>query len=81
MGGAFTEALALAFVNEVSGRVDQEANAEGVSWEKVLQLLVVNRLIDPGSEWRVHRQWFLESAMDELLGVDFAVAEKDRLYR
>ena len=54
---------------------------EKVSWEKVLQLLVVNRWIDPGSEWRVHRQWFLGSAMDELLGVDFAVAEKDRLYR
>ncbi len=52
-----------------------------VSWEKVLQLLVVNRWIDPGSEWRLHRQWFLGSAMDELLGVDFAVAEKDRLYR
>lgn len=42
---------------------------------------MVNRLIDPGSELRVHRQWFLASAMDELLGVDFAVAEKDRLYR
>ena len=27
---------------------------EAVSWEKVLQLLVVNRLIDPGSELRVH---------------------------
>jgi transposase len=54
---------------------------ESVSWEKVLQLLVVNRLIDPGSELRVHRHWFLQSAMDELLAVDFAVAEKDRLYR
>ena len=54
---------------------------QAVSWEKVLQLLVVNRLIDPGSEWRVHQQWFLNSAMDELLGVDFVVAEKDRLYR
>ncbi len=54
---------------------------ERVSWEKVLQLSVVNRLIDPGSELRVHRQWFLQSAMDELLDVDFAVAEKDRLYR
>ena len=54
---------------------------EAVSWEKVLQLLVVNRLIDPGSEWRVHRHWFLNSAMDELLDVDFAVAEKDRLYQ
>jgi transposase len=52
-----------------------------VSWEKVLQLLVVNRLLDPGSEFRVHRQWFVTSAMDELLQTDFAVAEKDRLYR
>jgi hypothetical protein len=54
---------------------------EAVSWEKVLQLLVVNRLLDPGSEFRVHRQWFVTSAMDELLQTDFAVAEKDRLYR
>jgi len=42
---------------------------------------VVNRRIDAGSEFRVHRQWFEQSAMDVLLGVDFAVAEKDRLYR
>ena len=54
---------------------------EEVPWEKVLRLLVVNRWIAPGSEFRVHRQWFVDSAMDELLGVDFAVAEKDRLYR
>ena len=40
---------------------------EAVSWEKVLRLLVVNRLLDPGSEFRVHRQWFVDSAMDELL--------------
>jgi len=54
---------------------------EEVGWPQVLQLLVVNRLIDPGSEFRVHRQWFDQSAMDVLLGADFAVAEKDRLYR
>src|SRR5947209_13669300 len=54
---------------------------EAVSWEKVLRLLVVNRLLDPGSEFRVHRQWFVDSAMDELLQSDFVVAEKDRLYR
>jgi transposase len=54
---------------------------EAVSWEKVLRLLVVNRLLDPGSEFRVHRQWYLDSAMDQLLETDFAVAEKDRLYR
>ena len=58
-----------------------EGGREEVSWAQVLELLVVNRLIDPGSEFRVHRQWFDQSAMDVLLGVDFAVAEKDRLYR
>jgi len=54
---------------------------EDVAWPQVLELLVVNRLIDPGSEFRLHRQWFDQSAMDVLLGLDFAVAEKDRLYR
>jgi len=54
---------------------------EAVSWEKVLRLLVVNRLLDPGSEFRVHREWFIKSAMDEILQTDFVVAEKDRLYR
>jgi transposase len=54
---------------------------EEVSWPRVLELLVVNRLIEPGSEFRVHRHWFDHSAMDVLLGEDFAIAEKDRLYR
>jgi transposase len=53
----------------------------GVPWPKVLQLLVINRLCEPGSEFALHRRWFLKSAMDELLREDFAVAEKDRLYR
>jgi transposase len=57
------------------------AGRESVSWEKVLRLLVVNRLLEPGSEFRVHRHWFVESAMDALLEEHFAVAEKDRLYR
>ena len=54
---------------------------EKVPREKVLRLLVVNALLEPSSEFRVHRQWFVDSAMDELLEEDFAVAEKDRLYR
>jgi len=52
-----------------------------VPWAKVLQLLTVHRLIDPGSEFRLHRQWFDRSAMDELLCVDYRAAAKDRLYR
>lgn len=54
---------------------------EAVAWEKVLRLLVVNRLLEPGSEFRVHRHWFDQTAMAELLHETFAVAEKDRLYR
>jgi hypothetical protein len=57
------------------------SNRGRVPWRKVLQLLVINRLCEPGSEFAVHRRWFLRSAMDELLVTDFAVAEKDRLYR
>jgi transposase len=53
----------------------------GVPWEKVLAILAINRLCDPGSEWRVHRQWYLSTALDELLETDFAAVGKDRLYR
>jgi transposase len=54
---------------------------EGTPWLKVLKTLVAYRLIDPGSEWRLHRQWFDASAMADLLEADFALAEKNTLYR
>ena len=49
-------------------------------WDHVLQVLVSYRLIAPGSEWRLHRQWFLDSAMADLLGSDFGLAEPHKLY-
>jgi len=54
---------------------------EGTCWQHILQTLVCYRLIDPGSEWRLHRQWFETSAMADLLGTDFALVEKNALYR
>jgi len=51
-----------------------------VPWPKVLELLTVQQLVCPSSEYRVHRHWFLASAMDQLLDTDFAVAAKNRLY-
>jgi transposase len=54
---------------------------EGTPWLKVLKTLVAYRLIDPGSEWKLHRQWFDASAMADLLDSDFALAEKNTLYR
>jgi len=57
------------------------ASREGTSWYHVLVVLCAYRLIAPGSEWRLHRQWFEQSAMADLLGEDFALAAKDTLYR
>jgi transposase len=54
---------------------------EGTCWRHVLETLTVYRLIDPGSEWRLHRQWFQDSAMADLLDEDFSLARKDNLYR
>lgn len=54
---------------------------KGTRWDLVLQTLCAYRLIDPGSEWRLHRQWFEQSAMADLLGADFdQLAESHKLY-
>jgi transposase len=54
---------------------------KGTRWHQVLLLLVAYRLLAPGSEWRLHRQWFERSAMADLLGEDVGVAEIHKLYR
>jgi hypothetical protein len=53
---------------------------EGTRWRHILQTLVVYRLLDPGSEWRLHRLWF-EQKRWPLLGADYALVEKNTLYR
>ena len=50
-------------------------------WLNILKTLVCYRLISPGSEWRLHRQWYRQSAMGDLLGEDVEVIWKDKLYR
>ena len=62
-----------------SHRIDTDKSP--VAYSKVLKLLVVNRLIKPGSEFYVHHHWFDQTAMDFLLDCDFQVADKNRLYR
>ena len=54
---------------------------EGTCWQHILQTLVCYGLIAPGSEWRLHRQWFEQSAMGDLLDEDFSLVEKNALYR
>jgi transposase len=36
----------------------------------VLLILTVYRLLSPGSEWRLHREWYQRSALADLLGAD-----------
>lgn len=54
---------------------------QGTRWLHVFKTLVFYRLLDPGSEWRLHRQWFEHSAVGDLLGEDFSLAQIDKLYR
>lgn len=54
---------------------------EGTQWRLILKALRVYRLIDPGSEWRLHRQWFDATALSDLLGPDFQLGCKENLYR
>ena len=54
---------------------------EGTNWLNVLRTLVSYQLIDPGSEWRLHRQWYDSSAMGDLLGEDARLAQDNTLYR
>jgi transposase len=54
---------------------------QGTRWLNVFKTLVCYRLIDPGSEWRLHRHWYEQSAMADLLGEDFGLVQSDKLYR
>jgi hypothetical protein len=54
---------------------------QGSCWRHILKTLICYRLIDPGSEWRLHRLWFENSAMGDLLGEDYSLVEKNALYR
>jgi transposase len=57
------------------------ASRKKTRWDLILKLLVCYRLIEPGSEWRLHRHWFESTAMGDLLGEDCALSEIHKLYR
>lgn len=53
---------------------------KGTRWDLVVFILVSYRFISPGSEWRLHRQWYARSAAGDLLGVDDSAADIHVLY-
>jgi len=56
------------------------ASRKGTRWDDIVFVLVAYRLLAPGSEWRLHREWFEKSALADLLGSDFGLAEIHKLY-
>jgi transposase len=58
-----------------------DPSRKGTRWDQVLFVLVTYRLLAPGSEWRLHREWFERTALADLLGEDAGLAESHKLYR
>src|SRR5207245_3480117 len=46
------------------------ASRKGTRWDAALFVVGAYRLLAPGSEWRLHREWFAHSALSDLLGAD-----------
>jgi hypothetical protein len=53
---------------------------KGTRWDLVLFVLAAYRLIAPGSEWRLHREWYGRTALADLLGADDGLADPHVLY-
>jgi transposase len=58
-----------------------DPSRKGTRWDQILFVLVAYRLLAPGSEWRLHREWFERTALADLLGEDAGLAESHKLYR
>lgn len=54
---------------------------EGTDWASLLEVSVAYRLIHPGSEWKLHRHWYDQSAMGDLLAGRLGWGCKDQLYQ
>lgn len=54
---------------------------KGTCWDLIVKALCCYQLIEPGSEWKLHRSWYEKSAMGDLLGAGFELAEIHKLYQ
>ena len=51
---------------------------KGTRWLDILKVQVCYHLIDPGSDWRLHRHWYEHSALRDLLGSDRVISDGRR---
>ena len=54
---------------------------ERVAWEKIAAVLVAARLCEPSSELHIAEDWYRRTALCDLLQLEDALLNKDRLYR
>jgi hypothetical protein len=54
---------------------------EQVPWSKMAAVLVAARLCEPSSELHIAEDWYRRTALPDLLQLDEAQVNKDRLYR
>jgi hypothetical protein len=54
---------------------------KGTRWDLIVEALCCYQLMEPGSEWKLHRYWYEKSAMADLLGAGFELAEIHKLYQ
>ena len=54
---------------------------QGTRWLNILKILACYRLIQPGSEWKLHREWYGNSAIGDLLGEEGEAVSYQNLYR
>jgi len=57
------------------------AGKERVAWEKMAAVLVAARLCEPSSELHIAEDWYRRTALADLLQLEDAQVNKDRLYR
>jgi transposase len=57
------------------------AGKEQVAWAKMAAVLVAARLCEPSSELHIAEDWYRRTALCDLLQLDAAQVNKDRLYR
>src|ERR1700690_3228430 len=61
-------------------------SSQAAAWRKAIEVFDEDAgrsrtlALFPGGEWGLHRQWFGNSAMADLLGADFGLAEEHKLY-
>ena len=53
---------------------------KGTRWDWIVKALCCYQLIEPGSEWKLHRSWYEKSGIGDLLGAGFELAEIHKLY-